>query len=298
MLEKKVILAGATYDLLIEMRWKFLAIIGTILLVFGVFFLVYGTRLPVYYAGGGTGISMTGKVVGGLAPGNCEVPIITIPDTIHIRVNSIEPVTVRIDSPNGTTVAQWQNETVDADYGVAQVGFWHVYVTQPSGYFVYGEVSATAPAYVHPALMYATIPLSLGSITVLYSQNRRKRALYFEKVLFEQNVGGRWVFLEWAVILSFISEAPVFVPSYPWLYVVLISITVFGVFSSIALAYIKIYLSTEGLLIEAPFLNFFRHYAVNQIYGYTVAQQKKQQWFFLRPLPSFRGKKEDEVTVL
>jgi hypothetical protein len=74
------------------MRWKSLAIIGVVLLAFGVFFLVYAPRLPVYYAGGGTGISMTGKVVGGLAPNHCEIPIFISPNTIHIRVNSIEPV--------------------------------------------------------------------------------------------------------------------------------------------------------------------------------------------------------------
>jgi len=92
--------------------------------------------------------------------------------------------------------------------------------------------------------------------------------------------------------------APALIPSYPWLYLVLIFVTVLGVFSSIALAYIKVYLSIGGLLIEAPFFNFFRQYNVSQIYGYAVTKQKKQRWFFLRPLPSFRAKKEDEVTVL
>jgi hypothetical protein len=279
------------------MPWKFMAIIGIILLVFGMFFLVYGTSLPVYYAGGGTGISMTGKVVGGLAPSHCEIPIITLPSTIHVHVRSIETVNVRIDAPNGTTLAQWQNETVNEDYPVSECGFWQVYASQSSGYFVYGEVLATAPATAHPALMYAMIPLLLGFFSLVYSVNKRRRAEYFESILFQQNIGGRWVFLEWAFILALISQAPVLIPSYPWLYIVLIFVTVFGVFSSISLAYVKIYLSTKGLIIEAPFLNFFRQYEVSQIYGYTVTKEKKQRWFFLRPLPSFRAKKEDQVSI-
>lgn len=279
------------------MQWKSLAIIGIIFLVFGMFFLVYGTGLPVFYGGGGTGISKTGKVVGGLAPNHCEIPIITLPDTIHIRVRSIGPVIVRIVAPKGTTLAQWQNETINEDYVVSECGFWQVYVSQPSGYFVYGEVLATAPAYAHPALMYAMIPLLLGSFSVIYSVSKRRQARYFESVLFQQNIGGRWVFLEWAFILAFISQVPMLIPSYPWLYLVLIFITVFGVFSSIALAYVKIYLSAGGLLIEAPFLNFFRRYEISHIYGYTITKEKKQRWFFLKPLPSFRAKKEDQVTI-
>jgi len=280
------------------MRWRSLAIIGIALLVFGIFFVIYGISLPVYYAGGGTGVSMTGRVVGGVAPGSCEIPIITVPDTIHVHVRSIEPVVVRIDAPNGTTVAQWQNETVNQDLSISELGFWHVYVSQASGYFVYGEVLATTQPDTHPALMYAAIPLTLGFVSVLYSVNKRRHAAYFRDILFEQNIGGRWVLLEWAFILALISQAPSLIPSYPWLYLILIFVIVLGVFSSIALAYIKVYLSTGGLLIEAPFFNLFRRYSVDQIYGYTVTKQKKQRWFFLRPLPSFRAKKEDQVTIL
>jgi len=279
------------------MHWKSVAIIGIVLLTFGMFFLVYATGLPVYYAGGGTGISKTGRVVGGLAPSHCEIPIFTLPNTIHIRVRSIEPVIARINAPNGTTMAQWQNETVNENYLISECGLWQVYVSQSSGYFVYGEVLAIAPVYAHPALMYALIPLLLGSLSVVYSVSKRRQARYFESILFQQNIGGRWVFLQWAFILALISQAPVLIPSYPWLYLALAFITVFGVFSSIALAYVKIYLSTEGLLIEAPFLNFFRLYEISQIYGYTVTKKKKQRWFFLRPLPSFRAKKEDQVTI-
>jgi len=279
------------------MRWIFYAIIGIALLIFGMFFVIYGTSLPVFYAGGGTGVSMTGKVVGGLAPGSCEIPIVTIPDTILVHVRSIEPVVVRIDAPNGTTVAFWQNETVNEALAISELGFWYVYVSQASNYFVYGEVLATTQPSTHPALMYAAIPLTLGSVTVLYSVNKRRHAMYFREVLFEQNIGGRWVFLEWAFILAFISQMPSLIPSYPWLYLVLILVTVLGVFSSIALAYIKVYLSTGGLLIEAPFLNLFRHYSVDQIYGYTVTKEKKQRWFLIRPLPTLRTKWEDQVTI-
>jgi hypothetical protein len=280
------------------MHWRFLAIIGIALLIFGIFFVVYGTSLPVYYAGGGTGISMTNKVVGGLAPCSCEIPIVTIPDTIHVHVRSIEPVIVRIEAPNGTTVAQWQNETVNEDLPISELGFWHVYVSQASNYFVYGEVLATTQPTTHPALMYAAIPLTLGSVSVLYSVNKRRHAAYFREVLFEQNVGGRWVFLEWVFILAFISQMPSLIPSNPWLYLVLIFVTVLGVFSSFALAYIKVYLSTRGLVIEAPFINLFRHYSVDQIYGYTITKEKKQRWFLLRPIPTIRAKWEDQVTIL
>jgi hypothetical protein len=271
--------------------------IGLSLIIFGMFFLVYGTGFPVYYAGGGTGISQTVKVVGGLAPEYCEIPIFTLPNTIHIHVRSIEPVIVRIDAPNDTTLVQCQNITVNEDYVVSGCGYWKVYVSQPSGYFVYGEVFATAPVYAHPALAYATIPLLLGSLSIIYSLNKRRHARYFENILFQQNIGGRWVFLGWVFILAFITQLPTLIPSYPWLYPVLIFITVLGVFSSVALAYVKIYLATGGLLIEAPFLNSFRRYQISQIYGYTITKEKRQRWFFLMPIPSFRAKMEDQVTI-
>ncbi len=280
------------------MRWAFLAIIGIALLIFGIFFAIYVTSLPVYYAGGGTGVSKTGRVVGGLAPDSSEILISTVPTTIHVRARSIEPVVVRINAPNGTIVAVWQNETVNEDFNARELGYWHVYVNQASNYFVYGEVLATTSPSTNLGLMYAAVPLFLGSMSTLYSVNKRRHRAYFENVLFEQNVGGRWVFLGWVFILALTPEVPRLVPSYAWLYPVLIAVTVLGVLSSIALAYIKVYLSTSGLIIEAPFFNLLRRYNVNQIYGYTVTKQKKQRWFLLRPLPSFRAKKEDEVTVL
>lgn len=104
------------------MRWPIFAILGLILLAFGITLIVYGQNLPVYYEGGGTGISTTGKIHSGLAPDYCEIPIITVPNTIHIHARSIEPVTVIIEAPNGTIIAQWQNENVSVDYTVAKCG--------------------------------------------------------------------------------------------------------------------------------------------------------------------------------
>ncbi|MGD0028898.1 MAG: hypothetical protein ABSC91_08155 [Candidatus Bathyarchaeia archaeon] len=204
------------------MRWQIFAILGSILLTFGIALIVSAQNLPVYYEGGGTGVSMTNKIVGGLAPDYCEIPIITVPNTIQIHARSIEPVNVRIDAPNGTNVAQWQNETVNVEYPVAECGFWHVYISQPSRYFVYGEVLVTAPLYAHPVLMYASIPILLGTMSLLHSIYKKKQASNLEDIQFEQNIGGRWVFLSWIPILAIISQAPLYIPSFPWLYAFLI----------------------------------------------------------------------------
>jgi hypothetical protein len=191
------------------------AILGSILLALGITLIVFAQDIPVYYSGGGAGVSVTGKVVGGLAPDYCEIPIITVPNTIHIHARSIELVTVRIDAPNGTSIAHWQNETVDIDYAVSICGVWRVYVSQPSNYFVYGEVFATAPLFAHPVLMYASIPILLGTMSLLHSNYKRKQASYSKDIQFEQNIGGRWVFLSWIPILAIISQAPFYIPSFP-----------------------------------------------------------------------------------
>jgi len=279
------------------MRWPIFAILGSILLAFGITLIVYGQNIPVYYEGGGTGISTTGKIHGGLAPDYCEIPISTVPNTIHIHARSIEPVTVIIKAPNGTIVAQWQNETVSVDYTVAQCGFWKVYITQPSNYFVYGEVLATAPLYAHPVLMYASIPILLGTMSLLHSIYKKKQAYYLEDIQFEQNIGGRWVFLSWVPILAIISQAPYYIPSFPWLYALLIAVTVAAVFFSFALAYVKIYLSTKYFYIEAPFLNFHKHYGPHQIFGYSITQENKQRLLGFWKIPSRHPKKEDQITI-
>jgi hypothetical protein len=104
------------------MRWQIFAILGFVFLMLGVALIVFAQDIPVYYAGGGAGVSMAGTVVGGLAPDYCDIPVFAVPNTIHIRARSIEPVNVTIDAPNGTTIAQWQNETVNVDYTVAECG--------------------------------------------------------------------------------------------------------------------------------------------------------------------------------
>jgi hypothetical protein len=263
----------------------------------GVTLLVFAQNIPVYYAGGGAGVSMSGNVVGGLAPDYCEITISAVPNTIHIHARSIEPVNVRIDAPNGTTLAQWQNETVNVDYPVAELGFWKVYISQPSGYFVYGDVVVTAPLYAHPVLMYASIPILLGTMSLLHSIYKRKQASYLENIQFEQNIGGRWVFLSWIPILVIISQAPSYIPSFPWLYALLIGVTVAAVFFSFALAYVKIYLSDKGFYIEAPFLNFHKHYKEDQIVGYSITRENKQRLLGFRNMPSRRPKEEDQITL-
>lgn len=279
------------------MRWQIFTTIGITLLTFGIIFIVYGPTLPTYYAGGGTGISTTGKVKTGVAPDSCDVTVVTVPNTIHIRARSIENVTVTITAPNGTITAQWLNETVNQDYLVTQCGFWHVSISQASHYFVYGEVYATAPWYAHPALMYASIPLLLGTMSLLHSFNKKKHASQLQNIMFEQNIGGRWVFLAWIPVLAAISEAPLWIPSYPWLYASLIALTVAVVFFSFALAYVKIYLYSNGLYVEAPFLNFHKQIKSNQIYGYTITQKEKQRLLGFWKIPSTNPKSEDEITI-
>ena len=192
---------------------------------------------------------------------------------------------------------QMQNETVSADYPVAEGGLWKVNITQPSNYFVYGDVLVTAPLYAHPALMYAPIPILLGTMLILHSNYRRKQLSYLEAIQFEQNVGGRWVFLFWAPILATISQAPFYFQSFPWLYSVVIGITVAAVFFSFALAYVKICLSNEGFYVEVPFLNFHKHYKQNQIFGYSINQENKRRLLGFWTIPSVRPKKEDQITI-
>ncbi len=277
--------------------WLAFAILGVILLTLGTTLIVNAQNIPVYYSGGGTGVSMTGKVVGGLAPNHCEITISTVPNTIHVHARSIEPVTVTIEAPNGTTLAQLQNETVSMDYPVEKCGFWQVYISQPSGYFVYGEVLVTAPLYAHPVLMYASVPTLLGCMSLLHSAYKKKQTSRIEGIYFEQNIGGRWVFLSWIPILIIISQAPFYIPSFPWLYALLTAVTVGAVFFSFALAYVKIYLSNKGFYIEAPFLNFHKHYKIHQILGYNITQKNKQRLLGFWTIPSKHPEKEDQITL-
>lgn len=162
---------------------------------------------------------------------------------------------------------------------------------------MYGEVLATAPLYAHPVLMYASIPLLLGTMSLLHSIYKKKQTYYLKDIQFEQNIGGRWVFLSWVPILAIISQAPYYIPSFPWLYALLIMVTVAAVFFSFALAYIKIYLSTKDFYIEAPFLNFHKHYGTHEIFGYSIKQENKQRLFGFWKIPSRHPEKEDYITI-
>jgi hypothetical protein len=161
---------------------------------------------------------------------------------------------------------------------------------------VYGEVLATAPLYAHPILMYASIPILLGSMSLLHSSYKRK-ASHAEDIQFEQNIGGRWVFLSWIPVLVVVSEAPFFIPSFPWLYALLMAVTVAAVFFSFALAYVKIYLSSKDVYIQAPFLHLHKHYKSHQILGYTIIQVDKQRLLGFWKIPSIHPKKEDQITL-
>jgi hypothetical protein len=279
-----------------RLRARFM-ILGLALLTFGIALIAYAPSIPVYYAGGGTGVSVTGRIVGGLAPHHCEIPIVTVPNTIHIHAKSIEPVIVEIDAPNGTRLESWQNATVDLEYPVRECGFWQVYVSQPSNYFVYGEVFTTAPLHAHPALMYAAIPLLLGAMSFQYSIYKRRHASTPGAVQFEQNIGGRWVFLAWIPILTVISQAPRYIPSFPWLYVTLLAVTVAAVFFSFALAYVKVGLSDHGFYLEAPFLSVHKQYQKHQVIGYRITRERKRRLLGFRTIPSRRPTKEDQVTI-
>lgn len=279
------------------LRWSIFAILGLILLASGIALIVFAQNIPVYYSGGGTGVSVTGNIHTGLAPNNCQIPIITLPNTLHVHARSVEPVTVRIDAPNGTNLVQLQNETVNVDYPLTVCGFWKVHVSQPSNYFVYGEVLVTAPLYAHPALMYASIPTLLGTMSLLHSVHKKKQASHLKDIQFEQNIGGRWVFLSWIPILAIVSQAPYYIPSFPWLYTLLIAVKVAAVFFSFALAYVKMHLTNKDFYIEAPFLNFHKHYGTHQIFGYSIKRKDKQQLLGFWNIPSKHPKKEDEITI-
>lgn len=279
------------------MRWILFTVLGVTLLAFGTALLAYAPNIPVYYSGGGMSITFGGKVATETVPDFCEITVITIPNTLHINAQSEKPFTVEVLAPNKTAVARWQNLTVNEDLIMSECGLWYVNISEPVGAFVYGEVFTTAPLLAHPALIYASIPLLLGTMSILHSISKKDHSAYLQDILFEQNIGGRWVFLAWVPILITIADAPALIPSFPWLYALLIIITVIAVFSSFALAYVKIYLSTKGIYLEAPFLNLHKHYDPSQIHGYAITQENKQRLLGLQPIPSIRPKKEDQITI-
>lgn len=255
------------------------------------------TRNPVYWAGGGTSISFDGTIIHGTAPTHCEIIVPTISNTLHVRVRAEQTLTVRLNHPNGTIMAVWKNETVHEDYVLSECGLWEIYIVAPKGSVVLGEIYTTALIFAHPALFYALGPILLGFLSLLYSKNKRRMSSSLADLHFEQHIGGRWILLAWIPIFAFISHAPRFLPSYPWLYVLLIVLTVIALFSSIGFTYVKLYVSSKGISIEAPFVNFSKQYEAADIYGYVVKKVKKQRWFLLRPIPLIHKRKENQVTI-
>jgi hypothetical protein len=57
-------------------------------------------------------------------------------------------------------------------------------------------------------------------------------------------------------------------------------------------------LTNKGVYVEAPFLNFHKHYETHQILGYSIAQINKQQLLGFWKIPSIRPKREDQVTLV
>ena len=279
------------------MRWYVFFVVGSLFLMVGISMVVYAPTIPTYWTGSSTVISNSGIYTGFYTPHRFEVMIPSVPNTVHLRISGKGDLNVSLTSPNGTTVMRWQDDVINEDYELIEVGYWIVQVTADRVTHFDYVIFATAPITSHPVLIYASALILLGSLLLLFSKNRRTRESISEQPLFQQNIGGRWVFAAWIPILIFIADAPSFMPRYPWLYTLLIVLTVVAVFSSLSLAYIKLYVFPKGVFLEAPFLNFNRCYETNQIDGYGVTQEKKQRWFLLHPLPSIRPKKEPSVSI-
>jgi len=281
------------------MKWIIFLIVGVMSLSLGVVLIIIAPIIPVYYTATGTSINLTnGTVVpGGFTPSYYEILVPTIPNTLHLRINGKQDLHVELINPNGNIALRWQNSIINEDYDLTEVGLWKLNISAPTETNFQAEIFTTAPITAHPALIYASGAILLGTLTLLYSKNKRTHESFVGDVLFEQNIAGRWIFAVWIPLFAFIAYAPRFIPSYPWLYFILIVLTVIALFSCLSLAYIKLYVLTKGILIETPFLNFSRYYSVDQIYGFNITKEKKQRWFLLYPIPSFRTRKENFVTI-
>jgi hypothetical protein len=280
------------------MRWYVFLVVGSLFLVVGISMVVYAPSIPTYWTGSSTVISTSGVYSGFYTPHSFEVLIPCVPNNMHLRINGESDLNVSLISPNGTRVMMWQGSTINQDYEVTEPGYWEVGVSASRVTHFDYVIFATAPFFSHPVLIYASALILMGALLLLFSKNCRTRESLFKQPLFQQNIGGRWVLAAWIPILIFIGDAPSFMPRYPWLYTLLIVLTVLAVFASVSLAYVKFYVFPSGLFIEAPFLNFSKHYEASQIDGYGVTQEKKQRWLLLWRLPSIRPKKEPSVTVV
>jgi len=282
---------------MIYMRWFVFFVIGSLFLIVGIAMVVYAPSIPTYWTGSSTVITDTGAYSGHFTPYTFEVLIPTVPNTVHLRINGENDLNVSLASPNGTTIMQWHGSVVEKDYELTEVGPWTVRVTAARVTHFDFVIFATAPLMAHPVLIYASALILFGSLLLLFSKNRPTRESMFREPLFQQNIGGRWVFAAWIPILAFIADAPYIMPRYPWLYTLLIVLTVVAIFASVSLAYIKLYVFPRGVFLEAPFLSFSRYYEAKRIDGYRVTQEKKQRWFLLIPLPSIRPKRELSVSI-
>jgi len=280
------------------MRWYVFFVVGSLFLVVGISMVVYAPTIPTYWTGSSTVISDSGVYSGFYTPHSFEVLIPFVPNNLHLRINGENDLNVSLISPNGTRVMLWQGSAINRDFELTELGYWKVGVSASRVTHFDYVIFATAPFFAHPVLIYASALILLGSLLLLFSKNRRTRESIFKQPLFQQNIGGRWVFAAWIPILIFIADAPSFMPRYPWLYALLIVLTVVAVFASVSLAYIKFYVFPKGLFLEAPFLNFSKYCETSKIEGYAVTQEKRQRWFLLQPLPSIRAKKEPSVTVV
>lgn len=95
---------------------------------------IFAPILPLYYAGGGMSINLqTGEVVaGGITPSNYQILVPVIPNTLHVHITGKQDLHVELVNPNGTTVAMWQDSTINQDYILSEVGLWKVYVSAPT----------------------------------------------------------------------------------------------------------------------------------------------------------------------
>lgn len=280
-----------------SMRWFVFSVVGSLFLIVGLAMIVYAPSIPTYWVGSTTVISTSGVYSGFYTPHSFDVLIPSVPNYLHLRINGEDDLNVSLISPKGASVMVLQGSVVNEDYEVTELGYWEVWVTASRVTHFDYVIFATAPFFAHPVLIYASALILLGSLLLLFSKNRRTRESMLERPLFQQNIGGRWVLAVWIPILVFIGDAPSFMPRYPWLYSLLIVLTVVAVFASVSLAYIKFYVFPKGLFLEAPLLNFAKYYEASQIEGYEVTQEKKQRWLLLQPLPSIRAKKEPSVSI-
>jgi len=280
------------------MRWVVSLAVGLLFLAIGITLIVLAPSMPVHYFSEGTSVLSDGTVVpGSFTPSHYEILVPTTPNTLHLRLVGDHDLHVELAGTNGTVIRTWNGSVIDEDYVLSGCGNWEVYVSASTSTHFRGTVYTSASLLAHPALVYASGAILLGILSILYSNGKKKQHRYVKDVLFEQNIGGRWVFAAWLPILYIIAQAPGLIPSFPWLYFTLIVMTVVAVVSCISLAYIKLYVSTEGLFVEAPFLSFSRHYSIDLIYGFETTKEEKQRWFLLHPIRSDPSKKEDAVTI-